>query len=164
MGNAWRVQLRLLLDRQVAVRPPALRRSPLPDYLYATDLPGLCSPSALAACCQEAESLGWAWHVERGWLHLRRPAIAPPEGGFCGPFGPEAACCAQLLSRHAGKGGMLPSRWEEAAFALIKAGEEGPAAYERVCRALHQSFAECLRRGESLPPLSLSFFGRSPAS
>ena len=42
---------------------------------------------------------------------------------------------------------------------LLKAGEEGPEAYERACGILHREWAAALRKGESLPDLTENCFG-----
>ena len=156
--NAWRKELQEMLKEMQLWRPPALRRSGAEDSLYATDLPSLAKEAALHAFCARLTEKGWQCREERGWLHLRRPAAHPPEDWFSGPFGPEAGCCASLLRRHA-ETSADPEGGDRAAFALIKAGEEGPDPYERVCRRLHGEWAAALRRGEALPKLSLRYFG-----
>ena len=45
------------------------------------------------------------------------------------------------------------------AYALIKAGEEGAAAYEQCCGKLHGMLAERLRQGTAFPGLSPRYFG-----
>ncbi len=157
--NAWRKELRTMLDRLATARPAVLRRSREEDFLYATDLPQIATEAQILAFGREAESCGWRWIAENGWIQLSHPAEMPPEGWFEGPFGPEAACCASLLERHGADGNRTAeTETQRAAIALIKAGEEGPAAYEQTCQELHRKLAERLRNGESLPAPDLRFF------
>ena len=46
-----------------------------------------------------------------------------------------------------------------AAYLLIKAGEEGEAAYEQCCGKMHGLLAERLRQGTAFPDLSPRYFG-----
>ena len=41
---------------------------------------------------------------------------------------------------------------------LVKAGEQGPEAYEKACGGLHREWAQRLRKKQALPPVSLRFF------
>ena len=153
--NALRMELAALLAAPEGYRNPALRRSLRAEWLYAADLLALYGgniPAELLRCLAEA---GWESAPDGGWLQLRKPAPEPPAGWYGGPFGPEAACCLSLLKRH------LPCDGdpEPAQRTLIKAGEEGPAAYEAACAALHREWADRLRKGEPLPEISLRYFG-----
>ncbi len=154
--NSWRRDMRELLDGAETARPAALRRSLSADYLYATDLPGLLSREELRSFRQRAEALGWNTAEEKGWLQMKKRAEKPPEGWFEGPFGPEAACCRSLAERHGGGA----EYDEEGVLALIKAGEEGPEAYEQVCGRIHRRWAERLRKKEELPGMAPAWFGR----
>ena len=158
--NTWRKELRTMLDRMGTSRPPALRRSDRPETLYATDLP-LCSDAAQCnEFCRQAAAMGWQCEEEKGWLLLSRSVQNPPEGWFGGPFGTEAGSCCSLLRRADEKKEQEnPNRKRMDAFLLIKAGEEGPEAYEQACRKLHLDWAERLRKKEALPRLDPRFFG-----
>ncbi len=153
--NAWRRELREMLDAAGAPRPPALRRSLREGWLYATDLPGIPGGERTADFLETAEKRGWKGKREAGWLLLKREAELPPEGWFSGPFGPEAACCRSLLERHGGGAGTA----EKEVCLLVRAGEEGPEAYERACGDIHRAWAERLRKGQGLPGLQAAWFG-----
>ncbi len=161
--NAWRRELRGVLAAEEYLRPPALRRSLLADYLYAVDLPTVATEEQVLRFQRRAEALGWECALRKGWLQLRRPVYAPPAGWFEGPFGEEAACCRSLRGCHSKRedGGDTLSE-PGAAYALIKAGEEGPEACERVFGALHRDWAVRLRRGVPLPELHAAFWGTAP--
>ncbi len=158
MENAWRAELRVALAAEGYDRPPVLRRSLLVDFLYAVDLPLFAPAEQVSRFQQRAEALGWECRRE-GWLQLRRAMGAPPAGWFAGPFGEEAACCHSLQRCHPPEAGEDALAGLRAACALIKAGEEGPAACERVFRALHRDWAVRLRLGMPLPRLHEGFFG-----
>lgn len=153
--NALRRELAALLAAPEGSRQPALRRSRLAGWLYATDLPVLYGGAVPDSMAESLKAAGWETDTENGWMQLRKPAPEPPDGWFNGPFGPEAACCLSLLARH-NPGAGDP---EPAARSLIKAGEEGPDAYEAACAALHRDWAERLRQGEPLPAVSRRYFG-----
>ncbi len=152
--NALRRELVLLLSLPGDRRSPALRRCREEDWLYTSDYPTfLQAPEEIN---QRLQSAGWTISPGlNGWILLRKQIIEPPEDWFAGPFGTEASCCRTLLLYH-------PERVQEpenqTAFRLIKAGEEGLAAYERACRRLHQDWAVRLRIGRPLPEISLRFF------
>ena len=151
--NAWRKELLDILAETPCRRKPALRRSLLEDAIYATDLPLVSSEEGLRSFRGKAEQAGWRLWMGRDWLQLDRSGTAPPEGWFSGPFGPEAGCCASLLRRQAW------AEEDQTAFRLlIRAGEEGPGAYERACGALHREWAARLRQKRPLPRLDLRFF------
>lgn len=151
--SALRRELRNLLADSALPRPPALRRSRRPDFLFASDLPSFAPPEALASFRQKAEAAGWEAWSSGGWLELRKPLSGPPEGFRPFPPGEESACCESLLCRHPGG-----AESREASILLIKAAEEGPAAFEAACRTLHRDFARRLRLGLPLPALSPDFF------
>lgn len=154
--NALRAELNRFLDGVGCSRPPAVRRSGEPDWLYTTDLPGLCSCEETARWEEELILAGWDCRQVNGWLLLRKSAKEPPPGWFEGPFGPEADCCRSLQERHP-EGDAEDA--ESAQRMLIKAGEEGVEAYEKVCRHLHRCWAEKLRKGEKLPKINILYFG-----
>ena len=153
--NALRTELSALLRAPEGSRAPALRRSLRADWLYAADLPALYGGNLPEELPRRLKDAGWVAEPDGGWLQLRKPAPEPPEGWYGGSFGPEAACCLSLLERHRPCDGDP----EPAQRTLIKAGEEGPEAYEAACASLHRDWAECLRRGETLPDLSQRYFG-----
>ena len=129
--NALRLELAGILADSGGERKPALRRSRRADRMYATDLAGAPEGPARDAAAGRLREAGW------------------------GAFGPEAACVRALLERH-------PERGEEDCSVecrLVKAGEEGPEAYEQACREIHGMFAERLRRKEKLPKISPAYFG-----
>lgn len=153
--NALRTELSALLRAPEGSRAPALRRSLRADWLYAADLPVLYGGNLPEELLSRLKDAGWEAEPDGGWLQLRKPAPEPPEGWYGGSFGPEAACCLSLLERQRPCDGDP----EPAQRMLIKAGEEGPEAYETACASLHRDWAECLRRGETLPDLSRRYFG-----
>ena len=153
--NALRLELAGILTDFGGERKPALRRSRRADRMYATDLAGAPEGPARDAAAGRLREAGWDAEDAGGWLELRKGAAEPPEGWYDGAFGPEAACLAALLERH-------PERGEEDCSVecrLVKAGEEGPEAYELACREIHGMFAERLRRKEKLPKISPAYFG-----
>ena len=153
--NALRKELADLLETEQMSRQPAVRRSSRDEWIYATDIPGMLSESALKRIRTALSAAGWESAETGGWLFLRKDAAEPPEGWYTKEFGPEAACCASLLERHEGS---PEAGTEEIRYMLIKAGEEGAKAYEGACRALHRQWAELLRQGKPLPSLSSRFF------
>ena len=153
--NSLRQELRILLTDLKSFRMPAVRRSRREDWLYDTDLPALCGETELKRALSVLEEAGWETETEQEWLHVRKAAEEPPKGWFNGNFGPEAACCMSLLTRHSTCG----EGKETVQITLIKAGEEGEKAYESACETLHSCWAEKLRRKEKLPAVSRSYFG-----
>lgn len=151
--NKLRQELQGILAEIPVRRPPALRRSLLEDWLYATDLPRAAEETAVAAFCRKAEEHGWRTAATDGWIQLDRIPEIIPEPVFGGPFGTEAACCASLLRRHPGE-----RKAEREIRLLIKAAEEGKEAYEKVCAGLHREWASALRKGEALPALATAYF------
>ena len=144
-----------MLDCTDSIRPAALRRCRQEDWLYATDLLQAASGEAVDAFLRTAESNGWRTRKETGWILLDRIPEIPPEGFFSGPFGPEARCCLSLLRRHPDRKGNA----DHEVRMLLKAGEEGPDAYERACGILHREWASALRKGENLPGMATLYFG-----
>lgn len=155
--NTWRQELAALLREAPCRRPAALRRSLREDWLYATDLPAVTDAPALAAFREQAGKRGWRLEEQQGWLLLKQTVPGAPGNGYSGPFGPEAGSCLSLMRRHPDSGDTETAA-ERAVILLVKAGEEGPEAYETACAALHREWAERLRKGESLPSLEESFF------
>jgi len=153
--NALRKELNSLLVQEGEGRKPAIRRSLSEEWIYATDLPAYATEEQMKTARKQLEDAGWENLAEGGWLQLRKAADKPPVGWFDGPFGPEAECCRSLLNRH-------PERRTEGnrkiGYALIRAGEEGAAAYETICRRLHHDWAERLRKRQKLPDISPSYF------
>ena len=154
--NVWRKELSDILRGLPCIRTAALRRSLTDEWLYATDLPSVCDRKTLSEGICRMKAAGWETVEENGWLMLNKPRKEPPDGWFDGLFGKEAACCLSLIKRH-------PSMRENSTNAterlFIKAGEEGPDAYEAACRKLHQEWAEALREKRSIPQTAPAFFG-----
>ena len=151
--NALRKELKDALASCRLPRPPVLRRSLQEDWLYATDLPGICEREQLDGFCSGLAGAGWEIMEEQGWIQFRKPTQEPPEGWFEGSFGPEASCCLSLAERH--PGGADGTR---AQCLLVKAGETGEAAYEETCARLHREWAALLREGKQPPALSRRWF------
>ena len=155
--NAFRQELKDTLSRTETDRMPVIRRSLLPDWLYATDLPAAASESILEAFISRADQAGWKVKREDGWIQLDRkvsvflPGMIPEEW----TAGPAAACCRSLLERH--RDHLIPSDGG-AERMLLKAGEESPESYEEVCRKLHALWAEMLRIHQGIPAVHMSFF------
>ena len=153
--NKLRQEIRTILDGMDTSRPAALRRCRRDDWLYATDLPQTASEETAGVFLRTVESNGWRTRKEAGWILLDRIPEIPLEGFFPGPFGPEARCCLNLLRRHPDRKGNA----DHAVRILLKAGEEGPDAYERACGILHREWAASLRKGETLPGMATLYFG-----
>lgn len=155
--NALRRELTALLAAGNPKRTPALRRCSREAWLYATDASLLVQDGEKDVLEKTLTAAGWEFTEEKGWTLLRKNAAEPPEEWYSGAFGPEAACCASLLDRHAG--GDFDAAGEVQRM-LIKAGEKGEKAYEDACRHLHREWAGRLRRGEPLPAVSRRYFGK----
>lgn len=153
--NALRKELAALMPAPPDGRMPVIRRSLRPEWLYAADLDILYGGTIPNMPETALAGAGWEFAREGNWLQLRKPAPEPPEDWYCGPFGPEAACCASLLERC-----RLPREPElHVQLMLIKAGEEGEKAYEKTCSEIHREWAARLRQGWPLPDLSERYFG-----
>ena len=144
-----------MLDDTDSIRPAALRRSKRETWLYATDLPQAACEEAVLSFLHTVQSCGWKTRNEPGWILLDKVPETPPEGFYRGPFGPEAQCCASLLRRHPDRKGNA----DRTVRMLLKAGEEGPDAYERACGVLHREWAAALRKKENLPGMATLYFG-----
>ena len=153
--NSLRKEAQALLSGVRTVRPAVLRRSLQEEYLYATDLPQIAEEETVTAFRRAAEDAGWQTAEQDGWIQLDRIPEVPPEDGFRGPFGREARSCGSLLRRHAETEKRNGNREKRM---LLKAGEEGPEAYEKCCARLHREWAAALRKREALPEMDLSFF------
>ncbi len=154
--NGFRKELTAILASQKTSRPAVLRRSRPEEWIYATDVPVLLSEAAKNRLIHELTAAGWEYTETDNWLFLRKQATEPPEAWYNGFFGPEAACCCSILSRHPH---MMTAESAAVQRKLIKAGEEGGKAYEKACMSLHQEWAERLRQKRMLPALSLQYFG-----
>lgn len=143
--NPWRPELQELFPAS-AQRRPALRRSLDPDWLFAADLPACADSGECGLFLRRAGEAGWEALPGGAWIQLRRPEGTVPEGWFPACPQGEAACLRSLLLRHPGS---APSLRET--NALLKAREQGPAAWERECRILHEDFASRLRLHLPLP-------------
>ena len=153
--NALRKELNSLLVQDNGRRKPAVRRSLHDEWIYATDLPEIISVDHLGDACRKLQDAGCETLAEGKWLQLRKAAEAPPAGWLDWPAGPEAECCRSLLRRHPDR---QPENDQRIEYRLIKAGEEGPKAYETACRRLHCDWAERLRKKQKLPNVNPKFF------
>ena len=156
--NSLRQELKDLLAGLETARPPVLRRSRREEWLYASDLPGVCGGETLEAALRALDGHGWRWRIEEGWIQLGKTTEEPPEGWYAGGFPREARCCRSLLERQAERTG---EGAEKARILLIKAGERGEAAYGEACGQLHRAWAARLREGRKLPEISTAYFGRT---
>ena len=154
--NSLRLELKEILENPDAGRRPALRRSLREEWLYTTDLPGLCTGKSLENTLRKLDDSGWHYQNDGEWLQLRKTIVRPPEGWYDGPFGREAGCCLSLLKRHPEK---MTGSAERIIIQLIKAGEEGSKAYEQACMQQHSQFSGRLRLGLELPDICLEFYG-----
>ena len=154
--NSMRKEILEVVSGILSARKPALRRCAEEDWLYMTDLPGLCEEEETEKIIIRFSAAGWETKPVSGWLLLRKPAEVPPKDWYQGLFGPEAECCRSLLSRHCGRG----NGKEEVQRMLIKAGEGGEKAYETACASLHRAWAEKLRKKELLPGINQAYFGK----
>ena len=146
--SPWRKEVQRLLSEVSSSRRPALRRSRRADYLFATDLPCCAGEEDCQRFQRLAAEAGWETQPESGWIQLRKPAAPLPPGFLPGDPGEEWGCVLSLMRRHPGQ--------EDAAgvrIALMKAREDGSAAWQRACRAFHRDLARRLRQGESFPSL-----------
>ena len=154
MTNDLRQEIRTLLDGTDCIRPAVLRRSLREDFLYATDLPQAADPRAADEFRRTAEAAGWRTAEAEGWIQLDR--IPDHPAGICpGEAGPETRCCRSLLARYKGE----KRNGDREKRLLLKAAEEGTAAWEKACRKLHTEWAGALRKKEPLPDLPAAIFG-----
>lgn len=125
-------------------RPAALRRSTVPGFLLATDLP-VFAPEMAGEYTKQMTSQGWTVTLLRGWLFLDRelpvPRTPPMEAGG------ELGCCISLLERH--QGGSMADRQLIRDLALSE--EAGEIQVERFAMRLHGELAERLRLHQPLP-------------
>ncbi len=157
--NELRSELQTLLMAMMPGKTPTLHRSRQEDALYAVRLPAGTGEEAVEAFRRAAEAAGWSVRQSAEWLEMDKPVHKSPAGHFAGPFGPEAGCLLRLMQTH-GETDTAEGKSESlmAARQLVKAGEKGPGAYERACRALHQAWAIRLREHRPLPAMDAAFF------
>ena len=134
-----------------AKRKPALRRSDLPDALFATDLPLVAGEEAVAAFRAQMEQRGWHTGIYNGWLTLDVPVPVQEYDIPDLPVG-ECGCCISLLLRHQDD---APA--EALIRAVVKAADAGRQPFDRLCASLHGEFAERLRKHASLPGALLPY-------
>ena len=146
MISSLRGELRQLLAAVPTSRTPAVRRCDSPDALLATNLPFLADEAAIAQFTAAAQQNGWTVTLQNGWLLLDHPVPAP-EMPPPAHFGGESGCLLSLLMRHP----QDHAPCESDIRALAKAADESPAQAERLCAAMHRTWAERLRRHEALP-------------
>ena len=148
--NPWREELLLVISSLPVRRKPALRRSPEADFLFSTDLPACAEAAVCLTFLSRVRRLGWDAHEAAGWIQLRKQGNTLPAGWLPAHPAGEVSCLIALLARHGGTGDSTRE-----IIALIKAREEGPAALEGACRAMHAEWAARLRRHEPLPEINL---------
>ena len=148
--NPWREEARRILQSVPCPRPPALRRSRSADWLFATDLPQCAAEAECRAFLCRMREAGWEGEILDGWIQLRKTPPPLPAEWFRGNENEESACLRILMERHPGDED--PGR---AVWALMKAREEGPAAWEKACRQIHREIALRLRTGDGIPGLRI---------
>lgn len=137
-----------MIAQTPASRRAALRRSDLPDALFATDLPLLAQEDDLSAMIAVEVQQGWrVGFLPNGWMTLDHDVPVPEAAVPPMPRG-EMGCCLSLLLRH--PGGEKDARLIRA---LAKADEVGAAEVEKLCRGLHRELAQRLRQHVPLPDL-----------
>ena len=146
-----RAQVQSALYAVPVKRKPALRRSNLPDALFATDLPLVAEEAAVEAFCAQMAQLGWRTGLHNGWLTLDAPIPTPDASVPKAPAG-ECGCCISLLLRH-----MEDAPAEEFIRAVVKTADAGHQPFEKLCAALHAEFAARLRGHEPLPGALLPY-------
>ena len=163
--NRLREELLLRLRALPARRPPALRRSLRDDWLYATDLPQAADRESVRLFLEAVRGAGWRAEELDGWIELDQRLDRPPENWQPGPLGPETACCLSLLARqHPDREGGDGAETREAAARavrkLMKAGEDGGAAWEKACGEVHREWAARLRERKCIPEMDAGFLIR----
>ena len=151
MLKALRARVNAVLAETEVRRPPALRRSDVPDALLATDLPVAADAEATKEFIARMTADGWrVWPAVNGWL-LLDAEVPMPVGGVCIAEG-ECACCISLLQRHPDSG-----EAKVEIRALVKAAEAGAQPFARYCEQLHHHLAARLRQHEPLPGALLPY-------
>lgn len=145
--------LEMLFDTD-SIRPAAVRRSFLEDYLYATDLPLTASEETIDNFRRKAEKNGWRTMQSNGWIQMDRIPETVPSGVFPDYTGPEALCCLSILRRHTGK----RRNGDREKRMLLKAADESPEAYEKICRVLHREWAAAMRDNANMPDIPDEYF------
>ena len=145
MLTALRQQAQSMLYAVPAKRKPALRRSDVPDALFATDLPLVAEEEVIRAFAAHMEACGWTVREQNGWLTLDAP-VPVPETVIPADLAGACGCCISLLLRHREE---APA--EEYIRAVAKAAEAGKLPFERLCTQLHGAFAVRLREHQALP-------------
>ena len=151
MLTGLRTQVQTILYSVPAKRKPALRRSDVPDALFATDLPLIAEAEAVDAFRSAMLQAGWSTEEARGWL-LLRAAIPVPVAEVPENMQGECGCCISLLLRHPG-----PGEATTFIYAVAKAADAGFPKFDRLCGQLHADFAARLRNGEALPEVLLPY-------
>ena len=152
--NKLRQEIRDLLSSAESIRPAALRRSLMKDFLYATDLPKAASEEAVACFRRKAEEAGWRTEETDSWIQLDRIPEAVPSGLLPENPGMEAVSCLSLLERHPD----IRRNCSREKRMLLKAADKSPEEYERICGLLHREWAAALREKEKLPDLPAEYF------
>ena len=155
--NVYRRELRMALDGLQVARPAVLRRSIRKDYLYSTDLPLAADQDSVRQFSDDVRRRGWRTETEEAWIHLDPPEIRKwPDSEGRMPECPESICCLSILQRHSGHLTASDGSMERQ---LIKAAEEGPEAYEKICRRIHGEWAAALREHRRIPDIDPRFLG-----
>ena len=77
--NALRKELQILMQTKRTSRPPVLRRSLVEEWLYATDLPGVCSREEISLFQDQLTENGWEYTADGQWILMRKTAEEPPD-------------------------------------------------------------------------------------
>lgn len=143
-------QARALLNGLMAALPtsrkPALRRSDVPGFTLATDLPLCADETTVADFVQQAAARGCRAVLSNGWLLLDPVIRVSISASSVVPGDSEAACLISLLHRH-------PDTIHdpECIRRLARACDAGSGAMARLYPQLHHEWAQRLRRHEPLP-------------
>lgn len=145
MLRALRETVQAALYAVPARRKPALRRSDLPDALFATDLPLAADEAAVAGFSAAMKGMGWRCDERNGWLVLDA-TVPVPDACIPERLVGECGCCISLLLRHPDR-----ATAEDYIRSVVKAADAGCIPFERLCGQLHAAFAERLRMHQPLP-------------
>ena len=127
-------------------RTPTLRRCRHDGALLATNLPFIAQPDDVRRFADACRLRGWTVSESDGWLLLDH-AVTPPDSPIPDTLSGEVGCLISLLIRHP----QDHAPCDDAIRALAKACEESPAVTDRLCAALHDDWAQRLRKREPLP-------------
>lgn len=144
MLTMLRAEAQEMLLRVPARRRPALRRTDVPGFLLATDLPLAADEASVTAFTDAMIAQGWRVERQGSWLQLDCPVPVP---SYSLPLMQgEAGCCLSLLLRHPEGGDS-----GEMIRCVVKAADAGRIPFERLCGQLHGELAAMLRQHMPLP-------------